>query len=88
VLKTALGTVDRMIVFNDLQTGHLPKRQEVASSEAAWPLFPRSGLLNLEETTSYLFDYISTTLPLGLLQVYDSIIFSWSAPDSAHLHTA
>ena len=55
--ETALGIVDRMIVFNDLQTDHLSKRQEVARAERAWPRFRRSGLLNLEETTSYIIDY-------------------------------
>jgi hypothetical protein len=53
---TALGTVDRMIVFNDLQIDHLSKRQEVAPAERAWPRFRRSGLLNLEATTSYIID--------------------------------
>jgi len=33
--ETALGTVDRMIFFNDLQIGHLSKEQEVASDGAA-----------------------------------------------------
>ena len=55
---TALGTVDRMIIFNNLQIGHLPKRQEVASAERAWPCFRGSGLLNFEATTSYIIDYI------------------------------
>ena len=56
MLKTALGTVDRMIVFNGLQIDHLFKRQEVASAERAWPCFRRSGLLNLEAVTNYIID--------------------------------
>ena len=39
MLKTALGTVDRMIVFNDLQIDHLSKRQEIASDEPRWVHF-------------------------------------------------
>jgi hypothetical protein len=31
--KSALGTVDRMIVFNHLQVGHLHKQQVVARDE-------------------------------------------------------
>ena len=56
MLKTALGTVDRMIVFNDLQIDHLSKEQEVGPAERAWPCFRRSGLLNLEAVTNYIID--------------------------------
>jgi hypothetical protein len=73
---TALGTVDRMIVFNDLQIGHLSKRQEVAPAEPAWPRFRRSGLLNLEETTSYIFDYNAPASLTEPLQAYDLVIVS------------
>ena len=72
VLETALGTVDRMSVFNDLQIDHLSKRQEVAPAERAWPRFRRSGLLNLEVTTSYIIDYSV----LWALQTYDLVIVS------------
>jgi hypothetical protein len=72
VLETALGAGGRMIVFNDLQIDHLPKRQEVAPAERAWPRFRRSGLLNLEVTTSYIIDYSV----LWALQTYDLVIVS------------
>jgi len=76
VPETALGTVDRMIVFNGLQIGHLPKRQEVAPAEQAWPRFRRSGLLNLEETTSYIIEYNAPVSLTGPLQTYDLVRFS------------
>jgi hypothetical protein len=62
---TALGTVGRMIVFNGLQIGHLPKRQEVAAAASAWPRFRRSGLLKLEELYSYIIDYDVTGIALA-----------------------
>lgn len=56
LMETALGTVDRMIVFNGLQIDHLSNKQEVGPAERAWPCMRSSGLLNLEATTYYIID--------------------------------
>ena len=52
--KSALGTVDRMISFNNLEVGHLPKQQVVASDDPHQGSKQRSpcGILILN------FDYI------------------------------
>jgi hypothetical protein len=52
--KSALGTVDRMIVFRYLQVGHLPKKQVVGSEDIrrVGPQQTRCGILSLN------FDYV------------------------------
>jgi hypothetical protein len=47
--KSALGTVDRMIVFRYLQVGHLPKKQVVGSEDIrrVGPQQTRCGILSL-----------------------------------------
>jgi hypothetical protein len=50
--ETALGTVDRMIVFRYLQIGHLPKQQVVASDGADQHWCCRSALWKRAELPS------------------------------------
>lgn len=59
--ETALGEVDRMIVFNNLQADPLFKQQETSLGRLDRRAYGVSGLLKLEETHSHSFDY-STAL--------------------------
>jgi hypothetical protein len=76
VPETALGTVDRILVFNDLQIDHLPNKQEVGPTERSRPCFRRPRLLNLEETTNYIIDYSAPAFLTERLQPYDLVIVS------------